>query len=91
MELHFYCLDSLEIAKQRVFYRIINNRHFIPDDTVEYKWREGYKNLNLFFGKFDHILLVDNSSPEDYDVDLFFKIPVYLRERIPKIYAILTR
>ena len=46
------------------FYRTINKGHFVSDETIEYKWKEGYKNLNMYFDLFDHILLIDNSSEE---------------------------
>jgi predicted ABC-type ATPase len=106
IELHFYCLDSLEMAKKRVFYRTHNKGHFVPDDTVEYKWKEGYKNLNLYFNMFDHILLIDNSSEtqpvqniftltknndSSYDVHLFNDIPHYAKRRFPEIYKILKK
>jgi predicted ABC-type ATPase len=106
IELHFYCLDSLEMAKQRVFYRTDNKGHFVADDIVEYKWKEGYKNLNLHYNLFDHILLVDNSSeaqqPQNicslskntdrtYNVKLFSEIPYYAKRRFPKIYNLLKK
>lgn len=105
LELHFYCLDSLETAKRRVFYRINNKGHFVPDNTIEYKWKKGYKNLNLYFELFDKILLVDNSidgcQPKNictlsknrkgvYDIELFSEIPDYAKRRFPKIYNLLT-
>lgn len=105
LELHFYCLDSLEMAKQRVFYRTYNKGHFVPDNTVEYKWKEGYKNLNLHFNEFDHIVLIDNSSEIEpvqeictltkksngnFNYHLFKDLPKYGKRRFPNIYQILT-
>jgi len=104
LELHFYCLDTLELAKRRVFYRTNNKGHYVADDTVAYKWKEGYKNLNLHFREFDHILLIDNSSEtipvqnicslskgknNIYNASLFNKIPHYAERRFPEIYKIL--
>lgn len=104
IELHFYCLDSLDTAKRRVFYRTNNKGHFVPNSTVEYKWKEGYKNLNLHFIEFDHILLIDNSSETqpvqnictlskssngNYNVHLFKNIPKYAERRFPEIYKTL--
>lgn len=105
LELHFYCLNSLEIAKRRVFYRTNNKGHFVSDKTIEYKWKEGYKNLNLYFKLFDKILLVDNSidgyQPKNictlskkkndvYNIELFSEIPDYAKRRFPEIYNLLT-
>ena len=104
VELHFYCLETLELAKQRVFYRTINKGHFVSDETIEYKWKEGYKNLNMYFYFFDNILLIDNSSEEqqpenlccldkrndgEYDVEIFNQIPRYAKRRFPELYKLL--
>jgi predicted ABC-type ATPase len=106
IKLYFYCLDSLEMAKQRVYYRTSNKGHFVADDIVEYKWKEGYKNLNLHYKLFDHILLIDNSSEitpvqnifsltknkdTSYEVNIFNTIPHYAKRRFPKIYNILKK
>lgn len=76
----------------------------MPENTIVYKWKEGYKNLNLHFREFDHILLIDNSSTNNpvqticslsknennnYEVNLFNKIPNYAKRRFPEIYNIL--
>lgn len=104
--LHFYCLDSLETAKRRVFYRTYNKGHFVPEKTVEFKWKEGYKNLNLHFKEFDHILLINNSSEiepvqnictlskdndDKYDFLLFQDLPEYAERRFPEIYNLLKK
>lgn len=104
LELHFYCLDSLELAQRRVFYRTYNKGHFVPNKTVEFKWKEGYKNLNLHFRLFDHIFLVDNSSEiepmqeictltkiseDNYEFHLFTDLPEYAERRFPEIYSII--
>lgn len=77
----------------------------MPEKTIEFKWKEGYKNLNIHFKMFDHILLIDNSSEiepvqnictlskgnnDDYEFHLFQDLPEYAERRFPDIYAILT-
>ncbi|RLD82222.1 MAG: hypothetical protein DRJ07_08420 [Bacteroidetes bacterium] len=71
IELIFYCLSSLDLAKKRVRFRTKNKGHYVADNTIDYKWKEGYKNLNLHFQFFDFILLVDNSSKTQPAQDLF--------------------
>jgi len=106
IELHFYCLDTLDTAKRRVFYRTYNKGHFVPEKTVEFKWKEGYKNLNLHFRMFDYILLIDNSSELEpvqnicslsknndgtYNTILFKNLPHYAKIRFPEIWKILKK
>jgi predicted ABC-type ATPase len=106
IELHFYCLNSLELAKERVFNRTKNQGHYVDDETIDYKWKEGYKNLNKHFGFFDRVLIIDNSSlsqPENiftlikssnnnFDVEFYTKkMPKYAKRRFPKIYEILIK
>lgn len=71
LHLYFYCLTSLEVAKERVAVRTKNNGHFVRNDVIEYKWKEGYKNLNLHFHIFDFIQLVDNSKYLSIPTNLF--------------------
>ncbi|MFK7758293.1 MAG: zeta toxin family protein [Flavobacteriales bacterium] len=104
LELHFYCLDTLEIAKERVAIRTKQNGHFVRDDVIDYKWKQGYKNLNLHYELFDFILMLDNSnfnqpiqplftlekSDFSYNVRNFKDIlPEYAERRFPAIYALL--
>lgn len=105
LELIFFCLDSLEIAKKRVQYRTENNGHFVPDTVIFDRWKEGYKNLNLHFSFFDYVLLVDNSSENEYisrlfelekvDSDSFTlrlfrdKLPEYAKRRFPEIFNLI--
>jgi len=104
LELHFYCLDTLEIAKERVAIRTKQNGHFVRDDVIDYKWKQGYKNLNLHYELFDFILMLDNSnfnqpiqplftiekSDSSYSVRKFKNVmPEYAERRFPDIYALL--
>lgn len=104
LALHFYCLDNLELANARVAERTINEGHFVAKETVYYKWKEGYKNLNIHHELFDYILLVDNSSSDRYltplfaiskgkDIEISFftdELPEYAERRFPDIYKIIN-
>lgn len=63
LELVFFCLRSIQMAKDRVKFRVqIEKGHFVTNKAVDFKWKEGYKNLNNYFADFDKVLLVENSS-----------------------------
>lgn len=100
VERHFFCLDTLDLAKQRVEARVRNKGHFISDEVIYHKWKEGYKNLNLHHEFFDHIVLVDNSFDKGIPQHLFKitrqgaetevqrfvdNMPKYCRRRFPDI------
>ena len=99
--MHFFCLDNIDLAKQRVAIRTKNNGHFVSDDIIKYKWKEGYKNLNLNFSKFDFISFIDNSKDSipvimfelekfsnlNYSfVQLLDELPEYVERRFPDIF-----
>jgi predicted ABC-type ATPase len=101
IDMHFFCLDNIDLAKQRVAIRTKNNGHFVSDDIIKYKWKEGYKNLNLNFSKFDFISFIDNSkdsipvimfeleksSSLNYSfVQLLDELPEYVERRFPDIF-----
>lgn len=105
LELLFFCLDSIESAKKRVKYRTENKGHFVPDDVIFDRWKEGYKNLNLHFSFFDYILIIDNSKEDTVPTELFElekdelgkfsfrlfcdEIPEYSKRRFPEIFNLL--
>lgn len=105
LELHFYCLDNLDLAKKRVAIRTANKGHFVSDEIVFHKWKEGYNSLNLYFNIFDYVLILDNSKHEEiptimysltknnqslFEVSEYIsKIPFYAKKRFPDIYKIL--
>jgi len=105
VELIFFCLDRIELAKKRVSIRVANEGHLVPYNIIEYKWKEGYKNLNLYYEFFDYVLLVDNSSPVDmpknifeldknepgvFDVSKFTnELPEYAKRRFPEIFSLI--
>ena len=58
----YFWLNSPELAKQRVAYRVSQGGHNIPDETVERRYKRGLNNLfSLFIPICDLWLLVDNS------------------------------
>lgn len=104
IELYFYCLKNLDLAKKRVAIRTANKGHFINDSIIFHKWKEGYKNLDLHFNIFDYVLLLDNSihlkppkhlfaiiKNEDnvFEVEKYEEqLPVYSKKRFPLICGI---
>lgn len=105
VELIFFCLESQELANERVAARTRRNGHFVSESQISYKWKQGYKNLNLHFRYFDHIVLVDNSSSENTLSFLFTiskqgneitstkfveKLPDYSERRFPEIVKLLS-
>lgn len=102
VELHFYCLETRKLAEERVQIRTSNSGHYIPKDTIDYKWKEGYKNLNLFYQSFDYVYLIDNSKhlsepkglfsltkidENDYIIEIYEDtLPEYSERRFPDIF-----
>lgn len=95
LNLVFFCLESQQIARERVKIRFEFNGRFVDEETIDYKWKEGYKNVNEYFSFFDKILIVDNSVDnnnyknivqiENNQIIAFEKIPDYFYHRLPKI------
>lgn len=97
LNLIFFCLDNIEIAKHRVLVRTEFNGHFVDEETIERKWRLGYKNVNLHFSFFDNLLIVDNSYQNEVytnilqidgnELDVMSdSLPSYFERRFPTIY-----
>jgi len=95
----FFCLTNQEIAKERVRIRSEFYGHFVDDETLDLKWKEGYKNLNLHYTFFNRILFVDNSvNNEVYKNLLQIEngrtnlmcdcLPEYFQARFPNIYLL---
>lgn len=42
IEMYFFCLKSIELAKERVEIRSKNNGHDVDEQTIILKWKEGY-------------------------------------------------
>jgi len=102
INLIFFCLANQEIARHRIQVRTEFKGHFVNNETIDLKWKAGYKNLNLHFRFFDNILIVDNSKRiKVYDnilqiekgevVLMTENVPVYLEHRLPDIYKLILK
>lgn len=100
INLIFFCIESQEIARHRIEVRTEFKGHFVNNNTIDLKWKAGYKNLNANYAFFDNILIVDNSKPyEVYTNILQLKkgkltlmtdsIPDYMTHRLPDIYKVI--
>lgn len=104
IELYFFCLNSIDKAKERVALRVKNMGHFVEDDIVEFKWKEGYKNLNLHFQLTDKLLVLDNSkdasipklilelkkiAENNFEIIVQDILPDYLKRRMPNIFSLI--
>jgi predicted ABC-type ATPase len=104
IDMHFFCLENLELAKKRVDIRSKNNGHFVSDEIIDYKWKEGYKNLNIHFAEFDYISFIDNSNEkipqfmfelekianDEFNLTRLIDVfPEYLERRLPAIFQYL--
>jgi predicted ABC-type ATPase len=67
----FFWLDRVELAYQRVAFRVSEGGHNIPKDVIERRYHRGLKNLfELYLPICDSIMLFDNSNNVS---DLIFK------------------
>ena len=95
IELTFFCLDSIDIAKERVRIRVENGGHFVPDHEIEERYNLGFKHLNENWKFFDTIHLFETSkydcepkhilTIERNDLIVLVEFPEYLKHLIPNI------
>lgn len=62
IELHYVGIESAEIAKQRIKYRVEHGGHGIPDADVERRYRESFEQLNIIMDKCDLVIFYDNTE-----------------------------
>ena len=62
IELHYVGVESAEIAKERVKYRVKQGGHGIPDADIERRYVETFIQLNRILKKCDLVALYDNSE-----------------------------
>jgi predicted ABC-type ATPase len=62
INLLFFCLENIELAKLRVAIRFENGGHFVANDEVEKRFISGYKNLDKLYQYFDAIFLLEASK-----------------------------
>ena len=61
IELHYIGLDSVEIAKDRVRFRVSQGGHGIPEKDIERRFVETFKNLNLILNDCHLAAFYDNT------------------------------
>lgn len=104
LEMYFFCLKSIELAKERVEIRAKNDGHDVDEKTIELKWKEGYKNINLHFNDFDYLTFIDNSLDQEptflfeliknhensFELTQFEdELPEYTERRLPAIFDLI--
>lgn len=62
IELHYVGVDSVEIAKQRVKYRVQQGGHGIPERDIEKRYEETFEKLNLVLKECNLIAFYDNTE-----------------------------
>lgn len=62
IELHYVGVDSVEIAKDRVKYRVENGGHGIPEKEIEKRYEETFRQLNKILRECDLIAFYDNTE-----------------------------
>ena len=78
VELHYVGVDSVDIAKQRIAYRVEHGGHGIPDKDVERRYTESFINLKKVIGKCDMAIMYDNTN-------VFNRFAVYEKGRIVEL------
>ncbi len=95
LNLFFFCLDSIEKAKERVRIRVENGGHFVPDSEIEQRYKSGFENLDQLFPLFDFVHLFDSSyykeephhilSAKKGQLIYFSEFPEFLKLLVPNI------
>ncbi len=61
---HFIGLDSAERSRVRVFQRVTEGGHDVPDDKIAGRYPRVLENLRRLLGAVDELVIYDNSSSE---------------------------
>ena len=78
IEIHYVGVDSVQIAKERIAYRVAHGGHGIPDEDVERRYEESLKHLSQITGLCDLIVMYDNT-------DSFRRFAVYENGELHKL------
>lgn len=62
IELHYVGVDSVEIAKERVKYRVKNGGHGISEKDIEKRYKETFEQLNTILSECNLIAFYDNTE-----------------------------
>lgn len=70
----FMGMDSVEECIQRVSLRVKAGGHKVPEESIIYNYKTGYKNLYKYYREFDSITLINNPIAVDEE----YQVPVKL-------------
>lgn len=70
VEMHYVGVESVEIAKERIAYRVAHGGHGIPDEDVERRFIESRRQLKIVLPLCDMAVLYDNT-------EVFHRFAVY--------------
>ena len=62
IELHYVGVDSVEIAKQRVAYRVLHGGHGISEKDIEKRYEESFRQLNFILKECNLVVFYDNTE-----------------------------
>lgn len=62
VEVHYVGVDSVDIAKERVKYRVLNGGHGIAESDIERRYIESFKQMNEIIGECDLVAFYDNTE-----------------------------
>jgi predicted ABC-type ATPase len=71
IHLIYFCLESAELAIQRVAIRFQNGGHYVPDAEVNERYTAGFNNLDNYYDEFNAVLVIDGSSENQKPKTLF--------------------
>lgn len=78
VELYYVGIDSVEIAKSRIAYRVSKGGHGIPDKDVERRYFESFQKLIEVIPLCDRVILHDNTI-------VFNRFAVYEKGKLIKL------
>lgn len=88
VNLLFFWLNSVSLAKERVRSRVREGGHSIPDDVIERRYINGIKNLfDIYLAAADNVTIYDNSKGEieKLMIKIDDSIMIYDEERLNSI------
>lgn len=87
VEIHFVSVDSVEIAKNRVAYRVAHGGHGVPEHDIERRYYKSMERIREFIPICDLVVMYDNT--EQLRRIAIFKKGEKVREshNVPKWYA----
>ena len=62
IEVHYIGVESIEIAKERIAYRVEHGGHGIPNADVERRYYESFEHLRKIMNICDVVILYDNTE-----------------------------